>query len=296
LAAAAQEWGNFGPVEYWVLGADENAAIDLITKYCQRRNDRGDLDYNQCLKKESSIGKHTGRTMLEYQRIGYEALKSKKRKMSAGHKGGMEWGIHRFTSSMPLGMEEKLGQSGNWDQVHILHEYFHGVQHAHVRSLERDKRSKLLGPRNSTQLGNVWFMEGSATYLAFSTHAKLTAGCELESLSEERVDFHNVMLGDFEKVKSMQEKLDCVSRMPVSTYSDPCKFFFYNGGAWAIAYLLNEVGQDALTKTFYPNLEKLGWEKTFQLTFGKTSKKFYEEFEIFITGSKNKALKILPSY
>ena len=72
--------------------------------------------------------------------------------------------------------------------------------------------------------------------------------------------------------------------------------FFYDGGSWAIAYLLNQTDQDALLETFYPNLVKLGWEGAFRKTFGKSSDEFYQEFSEFLKKSPNGALKILPQY
>ena len=35
LKTAADEWGKYGPVEYWVFGADKQAALDLINKFCK---------------------------------------------------------------------------------------------------------------------------------------------------------------------------------------------------------------------------------------------------------------------
>ena len=46
LAEAAKEWGNFGPVEYWVMGSDEEAGKQLVQQYCKRRDDRKDWDLN----------------------------------------------------------------------------------------------------------------------------------------------------------------------------------------------------------------------------------------------------------
>ena len=39
------EWGNYGPLEYWILGNDINAALELAEIYCERRTSRGELWY-----------------------------------------------------------------------------------------------------------------------------------------------------------------------------------------------------------------------------------------------------------
>ncbi len=39
------EWGNYGPLEYWILGNDINAALELAELYCERRSARGELWY-----------------------------------------------------------------------------------------------------------------------------------------------------------------------------------------------------------------------------------------------------------
>ena len=39
------EWGNYGPLEYWILGNDINAALELANLYCEKRTSRGELWY-----------------------------------------------------------------------------------------------------------------------------------------------------------------------------------------------------------------------------------------------------------
>ena len=37
LNLAIEEFGNFGPLEIWVLGTDKNAMLELAEIYCERR-------------------------------------------------------------------------------------------------------------------------------------------------------------------------------------------------------------------------------------------------------------------
>ena len=118
LDAGASEWGNYGPVEYWVLGADRQAALDLAKQFCKRRAARKDWDYNSCYNRETREGDHG---LITYQEIGAEALKSGRPSGNAGHNGGMDWGIHRFSSSMPLGFEKNcvLKDNGSKSQSYM---------------------------------------------------------------------------------------------------------------------------------------------------------------------------------
>jgi hypothetical protein len=45
----------------------------------------------------------------------------------------------------------------------------------------------------------------------------------------------------------------------------------------------------------FPNLQELGWEGAFQLTFGLSSSDFYLEFEEFLNLSIEEQVKILPT-
>ena len=292
LREVSKEWGNYGPLEYWVLGTNKSAGKELIENYCKRRESRSDWKYNSCMQREM---KSQGHSMIEYQKIGAESLKRERPSGSAGHNGGFQWGIHRFTSSIPLGMEGLLGVSGDEEQKTIMHEYFHAVQLSQIRTMNHNIRNKLLGP--------IWFQEGAAEYMAQSTHHLLSSQNRLKKWNngKHKFNFHKSMLKKLERVK---KKKNCVDKMPNASYSDSCREFFYDGGAWAIALLLHNSSQDALIQTFYPNLEKLGWEGSFINTFGKSSKEFYLEFKDFInqgSGSfsninSKKSLKILPNY
>ena len=41
LLVATSEWGNYGPLEYWVLGTDLKAAQELTELFCERRSQLG---------------------------------------------------------------------------------------------------------------------------------------------------------------------------------------------------------------------------------------------------------------
>jgi hypothetical protein len=288
LDAAAAEWGNYGPVEYWVMGADKAAALELVKKYCQRRAKRNDQGNSGCIDRETGSNGSYG--LMYYWKIGADALSSRNSRLDAGHNGGFDWGMHNFSSSLPLGLENKLGMSGADDQKVIMHEYFHAVQHAQIRQLDLQKRDKLKGP--------VWFMEGGAEYMASAGYAKLISNKKLKRNKNGRnkYDFRNSMKWKFEQAKKDNYRNDCVSKMATISHGGTCGSFWYDGGTWAIAYLLNQTDQNILLSTFYPNLVKLGWEGAFQKSFQKSSDAFYLEFAEFLKKSPGNAMRIIPRY
>ena len=81
--------------------------------------------------------------------------------------------------------------------------------------------------------------------------------------------------------------------MPNAKYDSPCNFFFYQGGAWAIAYLINKTDRDVLLDAFYPNIDKHGWDGAFEIAFNIKPQDFYVEFEAFMKNSRGSARRIL---
>ena len=77
-------------------------------------------------------------------------------------------------------------------------------------------------------------------------------------------------------------------------YKDSFTYDAYDLGACAHAYLANKFGPNILLDTFYPNLEKLGWEGAFERAYGMSSEDFYKEFNKFLNLPLKEQLSILP--
>ena len=289
MAAATEAWGNFGPLEYWVMGTDPEAANALLDTFCQRRDDRGEWSKNACLQRE----KRSEHGLISYQQLGADALANGQPSGSAGHNGGFDWGIHRFSSSVPLGMSGLLGVPGEQEQKTVLHEYFHAVQHAHVRDLDRDARDRKLGP--------VWWMEGAAEYMAMTTHARLQAEGKIPvwDNGDWTFNFRNYrknMGRKFRHASEDHKRHDCVAEMVRIDYDSPCRSFFYDGGAWAVALLVSRHGEAVLLDEFYPRLASMDFEAAFEATFDQTPEAFYAEFRPLIEGKLGDALALLPTF
>ena len=66
LAAASDIWGSSGRLEYWVLGTDRDAALQLGIKFCERRVARGQMTRRDCLADNDN----RDHGFLMYQEIG----------------------------------------------------------------------------------------------------------------------------------------------------------------------------------------------------------------------------------
>ena len=287
LLVATSEWGNFGPLEYWVLGTDLDAAKDLAERFCERRSQRGDFKKSQCLSENLDPN---GQYRFEYYRkIGADAIARKKAGGSMGWNGNREWGIHFYASSYPLGFDRLFGSSPAGEQRGVFHEYFHAVQQAHIFSRDSDERKALSGL--------AWFIEGGADYMAQTTTRKLWASGKLTTIDDsDSGSFEQSFKNKMKKGKKMIAEHCPGTKLHELTYDNDCSGAAYGLGAWAVAYLLNKVGQEALLDTFYPSLNELGWEGAFRKTFGMSSEDFSAEFSLFLEKPLADQLAILPKH
>ena len=284
LNAAVLAWGSTGRLEYWVVGADRDAAIALSDKFCKRRVERGDMTARQC-RRDRTDEDHG---FLMYQKIGADALAKGRASMSAGHNGGSEWGIHRYSSSLPLGFSNLLEIQAEGDQLTVLHEYWHSVQMSFIHSQEHDVRQKQMGP--------VWFAEGSAVAMAEITSEKLWANGRLPRWNNSDRPWPNLKERMINKMNFIQEnRKKCDTVLP-DTYEGECAQLAYESGGWAIAYLIDRHGEDVLRKEFHPRVAELGWEGAFQKTFGQTPAEFIVEYENFLDLPIEKQIEILPTF
>jgi len=164
LEVASTEWGLYWPVEYWILGVDETAGRGLVTQSCERRDDLGQWGFEDCMDREAGSEQHA---MIEYQQLGAEALANGETFGTAGWNGTPEWGIHRFSSSQPWGLTGVGGTPGDEDVKTVLHEYWHAVQQSFISTTDFKQRNELMGP--------MWFVEGSAEYMAQYGHHTLSS-------------------------------------------------------------------------------------------------------------------------
>jgi hypothetical protein len=296
LEAATKVWGSSGRLEYWVVGTDPQATVDLANDFCNRRVTSGDMDRKEC---EEDVLENKDHSFDFYRKIGARSLLSGRPSGNAGHNGGAEWGFHRMTSSLPLGFVGQLGVSGEDEQVTVLHEYWHSLQHSFIQTTSRGNSQKYV-PSERTRdslLGPVWFQEGSAVAMAEITHAQLRASGELSAWVNGEWEWQSLEKRMSQKMSEVQASRDKCPAMANIEYSSQCiQSMGYSAGAWAVIFLLSEFSQDILLTEFHPVVEEKTWEGAFIHTFGMSSSEFYEKFDDFLELSLDDQLKLLSLY
>ena len=288
LKTAADEFGKFGPVEYYVFGTDRQAALDLINKYCERREILNQWTMTECVSRETD--ESLDYSMIAYQKIGENAILNNSPRGDAAHNGGSDWRIHIMTHSYPFGFDNIFeGISGGSDFKTVLHEYFHVVQKARVYSLDREVRNEYLKPNET-----IWMMEGAAEYMANYTLFKLINNGTLSFEIETYRSLKDNMSQKMENGKRIFLE-DCPNSLLNEFNHQFCRQPGYDLGSWGVAYLLNKVNnQRVLLETFYPNLKELGFEGAFNLSFGYSTAEFYNEFYEFLKLPIEQQLEIIP--
>jgi hypothetical protein len=195
---------------------------------------------------------------------------------SAAHVGHDEWGFHLFNSSSPneFTLDKCESCEPEVDIRIIFHEYFHGVQSSF----------KGVGEIRSAVREPDWFIEGSAEYMALITSKKAIDSNLLIPLY---ISESYVARDQMERwLKEGKESLssDCPgSKLQDLNYGNQCNAM-YSLGAWAVAYLANEYGEDLLLESLYANLsQKQNFEVGFKDTYGISLEEFYIDFDRFIT-------------
>jgi hypothetical protein len=288
LDLATDAWGLYWPVEYWVLGIDPDAGVALVSEFCKRRDSRGDWDYDGCMESESGDERHS---LIWYQRLGANAAAEGAPSGEAARLGKADWGIHFFATSLPSGLAGMMGVPGALNVKGVLHEYWHGVQHSFITELDRDLRDEFMGP--------VWFVEGSAEFMAQYATAQFIEQGTMPDVpdGDYAFTFENQMLN---RARHDAEELAgrCAGRTLASVvdYSDECSDMSYGLGAWGVAYLVSQTSPNVLLTEFHPLVQSLGFEVAFAQAFGKSINEFDAEFmEFFTTTSESEKLAILPA-
>lgn len=284
LLVAMGEWGNYGPLEYWVMGVDESASMDLVEVHCDRRDERGQRNRTRCLEREHDDG------MMAYQRLTASAVAEGRPRENACHCGNREWGIHWLSSAMPFGYTDHFQVSGADARTTQFHEYFHAVQHSHLMTTDHWSRYDGGG------LGPVWFGEGGADWMAQSAIQRLLADGTLPEVNTEGRGSFNIEQNMHQRLREGLESLaECPGANLGDIGYDTCNRASYSLGAWAHAWLADRFGSDHLLDVFYPALDAMGWEGAFIRSYAMTPDEFYNRFDEFLALDLEDQLAILPT-
>ena len=253
---AAKSWGNYGPTEFWLVGKSAEAAEELNRKYCEVRKEKDpQLGLKDCLRRDYSFE--------DYVRDGGAGLNTRR-------------GEHSDWSGFIITMSAKYPGPEEEDyRVVVLHEYFHVYQHAHIFSRKESER-------NSRNQVNPWWAEGGAEYMAqllYSRQKGVRPGYLKEKMRQ--------------KLRSLKDlkKGESITEIPYGERA----MIAYDLGTWFIAYLIDRTSEEAYLKGFYRDLNREGFEGSFQKNFGLSSDAMLEAFhQTFLPLSEEEKLKILP--
>ncbi len=253
---ASSTWGNYGPLEFWIVGTNETAATTLDKKYCELRNQKDvNVSIDHCVNRDHNF--------VSYAKGGNAGLNTRRNENE-------NWSgfIITMSAMFPSPHEE------DYKPV-VLHEYFHVYQHAHIHS-------KIESERKSRNRKNPWWSEGGAEYMAQLLYSRQN-GVRPNYLQEtmERKLRALKDLRDGEDIKDIE-------------YGER-SHIAYDLGAWFIAFIINESSEEAYSVNFFKDLNSKGFEGAFAGNFGASSNDLLDEFhKNFLKLSLEDKLKIIP--
>jgi hypothetical protein len=259
---ASSAWGNYGPLEYWIIGNDVSLADSLDDVFCNTRLDKdsslGNNYYQNCINRDYSFADYVtdGGAGLNTRRSEYE-----------------DYSVFIITH----GSKNPYPSESDYSVV-AMHEYFHVYQEAHVFTKNEEERSAMFP-------GNPWFVEGGATYMAELLYSQQTdvSSNYLEGVMQWKMQNVNSFLALGIRIEDIQ-------------FSDgfPNTQYAYELGAWFTAFLIHHVGLETYLVNFHDDLNDLGFEQSFVLNFGKSSHDFLDDFHVFLNLPISEQLQIIP--
>ena len=253
---ASDNWGSYGPLEFWLVGKSEDSAKKLDVEYCAWRTLKSpSIPEEHCLDREYNFVQYAteGNAGLNLRRSDYE-----------------EWSgfIITMTSKNPSPTEDDY-------KPILFHEYFHVYQQAHVYTRDHEKRQEMCKE-------NPWWLEGGAEYMGQFLYSKQ------EGVRDGY--FKEVMGWKLHSISDLQNN----QRIEDIPYG-PNARLAYDLGAWFIAFLIHKTSEEAYRVAFFRDLNDLGFEGSFTKNFGASSESMLDEFhEVFLKLPKQEQLAILP--
>tara|TARA_B100000767_G_scaffold274517_1_gene307750 strand:+ start:326 stop:2215 length:1890 start_codon:yes stop_codon:yes gene_type:complete len=278
LNLAISQFGNYGPLECYVLGNSTNAANELAIQYCNRRVERGQHgNLNACVDNQMN-GNGYG---MEYYRKDSDG-----NGIWASLNGDRGNDYHLLLFSKPYHYEE-FPSSIEYTII-VFHEYFHVVNAAKVF---RDERINIEGiGQQFPERGPSAMIEGSANYLSHYHTRKL-----FDYPNSLNSRLRPYMVSQMDNIKRARNEFPNCNNVNLSeiNYGDSCDM--YSLGTWGIAYLLDRADNiNAYQEVLFPLINDIGYFAAFEQTFGITFDEFETEFKTFLELPISQQLEIIP--
>ena len=322
LRLAADYFGKY-EVEWWAVGREIDAMLDLASDWCDRRIERGQLWYYDEFKKDlvrlKSIcmsqvahphaslewngNKNTGGTNFTSDLSSYEGWMEKYRKIglnlpSGSANAGMvrNSGYTATQSSIPFQYDPITIPAGyEWiskeeHSIMVFHEYYHITQAQNVMAKEEivDETGNTVRP----EYGPTAFSEGPANYISQYLIRELSNNGTYKASSKANSNLKDLMRGDMERIQEMLK--GCPDfKLEELNYGNPCDPYMF--GQWAAAYLTNKVGNMyVFHDVFWPKINEMTFIGAFEDTFDMTYDELNSEFRDFLKLPIDEQLKVVP--
>ena len=259
---ASGAWGNYGPLEFWVIGTDPLSAQKLDSLYCETRiskdNTLTESHMQNCINREYNF--------IDYANNGGAGLNTQRNEYQ-------QYSVFIIT----LASKYPFPNESDYNVV-TMHEYFHVYQQAHIYTLDYDERADLM-------VRNPWWSEGGANYLSELLYSQ-QPGVSTNYLKD-RMRWKMNVKPDFLAYGKRLEDLEYGEQNNATRFA-------YDLGTWFIAYLIYHVGLDVYRVNFYDDLNEYGFEGSFIKNFGKSSEEYLNDFHSFLNMDIENQLEIIP--
>jgi|AP95_1055475.scaffolds.fasta_scaffold07352_4 hypothetical protein len=260
---ASTEWGNFGPVEIYIVGESLAAASALEDRFCERH-----IALDSKWEEEWDCANENYRIFTIYVEEGGAAISDFKR-------------VNRDYDFLMMIVSAKYPSPDEEDyKPVILHEYFHIFQHSQIKEECPDyplpcERENKMGGKDKP-----WFAEGGAEYMA-------------QRLYSEQEGVRNGYLREV-----MRRKLDSVSYyraqdVPLDQLTYSSDVGTSDIGSWFIAYLIYNEGMETFRDGFYDDLSNMSFDAAFESNFRTTRAQYLEDFDIFLDRPVDEIMSII---
>ena len=179
-----------------------------------------------------------------------------------------------------------------------LHEMFHIFQTSHYSTDSYDGQRMLNGrfSGDNPEDDVPWWNEGAAVYFSYIDYART-----INDMSWFKEQMYCTILcekdryGNKSRLEIFKESGLKLNNITFNENAEPVdKQIAYEIGAWFIAYLVNDHGEDKILD-IYSLYEEFGFEKSFEMQFGKDYRTYLNEFYEFLNLPEDQIMAILLS-
>jgi hypothetical protein len=249
---AIELWGNYGPLELWIIGSSHEAAIGLDEKWCEVRAEK-DSSWNTQWDCANGDPYGSGDGWSPF----YNCVTDGCSNVSVY----IEEDLDYYFTALLMSARYPGPEEEDYKKV-VLHEYFHVYQHSvlSVPAIETGdwRKSNREVYFSNSEVQVPFLMEGGAEYMALYWYAK-QPGIN-ENFLKQAMERNALGLQDY---------LNDGRSLRVLGFNE--QFDVYAVNTWFVAYLIHNSSEETFRVNFWSQLETLGFEEAFRSNFGKSA-------------------------